>query len=342
MTLRRCRLATLALGVAVLLAACADDASPDTPTSAADAPGSSPSDTGPGTSAPSAGPGAATSTTAAPATPPPPAPPALAAPEPLSADTHGLTGTLDQYREDVANDLIRIRVENPGDSVIEISTLRLAWPGLEPVAPEAVDFDVQPRMKVGLTVPYGDAVCSDPPQVAAEVPQVPIAAVAETNLGTITFPVTDPLEVLRRLYQPGCERQAVADAVDIRFGTDWTEVPVTGGGRLDGTLVLTRTDAPVEVAVTGLSGSVLLLLDAPGLPAVLPAGEERLVVPVSVTNARCDGHALGESKQTYLFQLGLTVGGAEASVVLVPDPDTRTRLFDGVIARCPPTVGVDD
>ena len=192
-------------------------------------------------------------------------------------------------------------------------------------------------MKVGLLTTYGPAVCSDPAQVTDPVPDVPIAATAETSAGPVTFPVTDPLDVLRRLYQPSCERQAIDDAVAIEFGTEWVDAG-SDPPRLDGTLILTRNRPDAEVTVTGLSGSVLLLLDAEGLPATLPVGEDRMELPVSVSNGRCDGHALGESKQTYLFQLGVRVDGQDADRLLVPDVDLQERLFAAIIARCPPTL----
>jgi hypothetical protein len=262
-----------------------------------------------------------------------PVAPVLPAPVALSTDTHGLSATLDQYREDVANERIIIRIDNAGADAVQIDELSLSWPGLTPAAPELVDFNVIPRMKVGLAVPYGTARCSSPPLIVEPVPDVPIAAIASTDLGEIVLPVTDPLDVLRRLYQPDCERQAIEDTVEVSFGDTWTVA--SEGVQLDGTLVLTRTHSDRAVSVTGISGSVLLLLSADGLPATMAADAERLEVPVQLSNGRCDGHALGESKQTYLFQLGLELDGEAAALQLRPGPAAQRQFFEEIIAKCP-------
>ncbi len=319
--------AFVALGA--LVTACADDGSNAERLSTTSGGGPAPTLAAAPTT--SAGPDPALSTTVPAIVEPPSFPPAT----PLSADTMGLSATLDQYREDVAEERIRIRIENSSAVMVRVETLQLAWPGLTPMPPEPVGFNVQPRMKVGLLTTYGTAVCSEPAQVPESVPDLPIAATVESSAGTITFPVTDPLDVLRRLYEPSCERQAIDAAATIEFGKSWVDAG-TNPPRLDGTLVLTRNRSDAAVTVTGLSGSVLLLFTSDALPATMTPDQDRLEIPVSMTNGRCDGHALGESKQTYLFQMGVQIDGADASRLLVPEPALQERFFDGIIAKCPP------
>jgi hypothetical protein len=68
-------------------------------------------------------------------------------------------------------------------------------------------------------------------------------------------------------------------------------------------LVVTRRDTFDAISVTGVDGSVLLFVNWIAPPPTLPTDDRQLEVPIVVTGAgRCDGHALSDSKKTYVFR----------------------------------------
>lgn len=266
-------------------------------------------------------------------------PPDLRAPVALSDDLHGLSATLQQYREDEVANRIAVKVTSAADTPIEVITLRLDWPGLEPGAAEPIDYTLFPRTRVDLRVPLTAAICSDPPQVDETLPDAPIAAVAQTDLGEIVFPVTDPEGVLGRIHPRECRRQAVEQAASFELA-GWTDVSAAPP-TMAATLTLTPGSSGVPVTVEAVHGSVLVNVAAEGLPVTLAPGGDRVEIPITATNNRCDSHALGESKKPYLFQVDLLVGDEPVSYVVEPSTATAEALSTGIVGRCPPDDGSD-
>lgn len=93
----------------------------------------------------------------------------------------------------------------------------------------------------------------------------------------------------------------------------------------------------------GLNDTVLFTVDAAtGPPArlsllaldlALSEGETR-VVPVRLSAARCDAHAIAEDKQGTLFGLELTLGTDRGVAIIAADDATRSQLYDAFSALC--------
>ena len=67
-------------------------------------------------------------------------------------------------------------------------------------------------------------------------------------------------------------------------------------------------------------------------PPTLPTDDRQLEVPIVVTGAgRCDGHALSDSKKTYVFQVQVQVGDEEPVGVDLPIPDADRPLLNEII-----------
>ena len=84
--------------------------------------------------------------------------------------------------------------------------------------------------------------------------------------------------------------------------------------------------------MVSVDGSVLLGLALAGTPgpggASLPAGQAAIRLPVEVRSTlRCDGHSLGESKKTYVFDVVVDVGdGEDRPYALTPDAAARALM----------------
>jgi hypothetical protein len=262
-----------------------------------------------------------------------PAAAASAAPSPTVAVTSGVDVTLQQYRADEVARQIGIQVTNRTDAAIDVATARIDWAGLAPIEATDVDYPVAPGVTVDLKVEYGDAVCSDPPQVAETVPADPITVEVVTAAGEVLrWAVDDVRGVLARLHTLDCRRQAVEHLVAVEIGRTWT--PNAAGDAVTGELILTRRHATGPALVTGLSGSVLLNVGvAPGAATELTG--DTLTIPIVVTSAnRCEPHALADSKKTYDFQVTIEVDGTEASISVGPDPADEPTVFEPVRVTC--------
>jgi hypothetical protein len=84
---------------------------------------------------------------------------------------------------------------------------------------------------------------------------------------------------------------------------------------------------------------VLLTLDA-----TPPAATHLLTMPASAktgelsidvgSTLRCDGHSLGESKKTYVFDVGLDLGDGRVDLTLQPPDDVKKQMYDVIKKAC--------
>lgn len=241
--------------------------------------------------------------------------------------------TLQQYRADEVAHRIALQVTSRSAAPIEIATARLDWPGLAPIAPTPMAYPLGPGVTVDLRVDYGAAVCASPPGVTDPPPTDPIVAEVTTAAGeTLRWPVDDVRGVLARVHALDCRRQAVEHLVDVSIGRRWAPSPA--GDAVTGELLLTRQAAVGPVAITGISGSVLLNVDVATGASTEMNGDE-LVIPIVVTGAkRCEAHALADSKKTFDFQVTVQVDGAGASISVGPDPGDQPIVYRPVEVTC--------
>ncbi len=245
-----------------------------------------------------------------------------------------LSGTLAQYREDEVTHSLKIELTNSGATTVRVSSLRVSWRGLSGTDAVQVDYDVTPGVTVALKVPYGDAVCT-----SATRPTDAVQAEVVTPDAQITLPLKASSLLLEKLWDQDCARQRLLDAVDVGFGDTWT--PATEGGApvLRGTLVLTRGSSTGPIDVVDLDGSVLLTLDATPPSATplltLPASAPTASLSIDVgSTLRCDGHSLGESKKTYVFDVGLDLGDGRVDLTLQPPDDVRKQMYAVIEKAC--------
>lgn len=260
----------------------------------------------------------------------------------IDGATLGLSATLVQNREDVAPRRLQVKLTNGSDEQLRVLDVRLSWSGLEEV--EAADQDVLFGIgqRTDLPVPYGDAICPD--DVSADrPPRTPIVALAsiESSDGTrreVAVPVDDVKGVLDNLYQTDCRRQFVDAAVRLELAGPWERVDPGGVPTLRGALAVERRASTDPIAILDISGSVLLsLAPAPGVgePMLTLAPTDRAgSAALEVTGSRCDGHALADSKQTFLFQLQLDIGDGPEGVMIVPPPGAQEAMLQLILDHC--------
>lgn len=258
-----------------------------------------------------------------------------------------ITATLEQYRADEVAHVLQVQVTNTTDRRVRLSGVQLVWAGLARVPPATRAILVSPKQTVDLPVDYGAAICT-----AAMPPIDGAVAVANARWDDTGEPtamllaIRDTRGVLARIYEPDCQEQQVTSVVDLRWGSTWTDTKAPDG-RLAarGQLVLERRGGDRPVAVTALRGSVVLNVDpvtapAVGTPLVALAGDATTAtLDVRISQAgTCDDHVLGQSSQTFLLPVVVSVGGAPGIAVnVVPDTASQSYLLDMASRACRPT-----
>lgn len=253
-----------------------------------------------------------------------------------SVQPASFVGTLQQYREDEVAHVLKVELRNTGTETVRVDAVRVDWPGLDGTQDATPAYDVPPGVVVALEVPYGQAVCG-----SAQRPSDPVNAVVTTPDEEVLVPLTVSEQLLERLWELDCRRQAVLDAVDVEFGASWARTTVDGQPVLRGELLLTRGTSTTRVSVLDLDGSVLLTLDAADRDAdplaVLAPGQPSATLVVDVgSTLRCDGHSLGESKKTYVFDVGLDLGdgNGRVDVTLQPPDDVKPQMYAVIEEAC--------
>jgi hypothetical protein len=245
---------------------------------------------------------------------------------PLARNADGIAATLQQWREDEVKGAFQVKIHNGSNDVLTVDTLRVDWDGFASAASSAPAYRVLAGGRVDLAVPTVAARCSNPPSFHETFPDGPAVAVVN---GNYNIPITDSEGVLDRMYASSCRQQAVAARVDLRFGDSWQPTEEDEPPALLGTIVVEPT-ADSTVAISGISGSVLLSLE--------PATDLSIVdgaLPVIVgREGRCDAHALGESKKTYVFQVSLQVDDEPVNVDIAPTEAVKAQMYDVIARRC--------
>ncbi len=240
-----------------------------------------------------------------------------------------VTVTLTQSRAFAARRMLQVRLRNDGDQPVRIERFDLRTGRFAPAGPVARDTEIAPGRRLFVPLPYGEARCDAP----AEGPVLAVRArVGDGPPGDadLALPAPDPL--LERLHGRECAQAALREQFDIAFAPEWT----ADGDVLRGTLVVARRGTGGEaVTVAGISGNVLYTLRAvPPPPAVLAPDAARLELPVEITLARCEAHALIEAKLRHRFPLWAGAGDRPADPLTVEAEGEGRRQLDDLLARC--------
>ena len=257
----------------------------------------------------------------------------------------GLVGALSQNREDEVRGVVAIRL-TATTRPLTVRRIAVDWSGLRPAAPTTPDYPLSPGVPADLPVPYGAALCGVPADPAAAVPDDPPTAVLLVDdagaAREIRLALTVDGDLLTRLFAPSCRRQALDAAVEVRLGGAWARMNVAGRPALRGAVELTRRRSDAPLRVTAIDGSVLLSI-RPAAPARDPLlgvarGQSRGSLPVVVASSgRCDGHALGESKKTYVFTVAVDAGAGPVAVDVTPAAaSARAAMWRVITATCTP------
>lgn len=264
--------------------------------------------------------------------------PASPASNTVASQPPTLTARIQQYREDEVASVMQVGISNSGVQPVLVEDVEVGWPGFAVPAVAQPRYRIVPGAAVDLPVPVPAADCAAWTARQPSTPPEPAVVTLTVEGGrTVAAPVTDTA-ALDRIYQRACRQQYLAEQVDLTFDPEWIRQGEGDQARLLGALRLHRRAATGPVTVAAVDGSVLLALSLPGQAAApeLQPNQTDLSVPVEVRSTlRCDGHALGESKQTFAFDVSLSVDGAAPQPFRVsPDEAGRDAMREVLDAAC--------
>ena len=287
-----------------------------------------------------AGPATTTTTTIRPATTTTAEPTTTTAP-PAPA---GLSAQLVQYREDEVIGLVQVQLHNGTAEDVRVTELAVRWEGLEPLDVAPVDHVLAPGQTLDMPARFGAIRCAVPPRADAVAPSTPFTAIGTITVGDgapepLRVDLTDPRHIGRKMFRIGCRRQTVEWAATVAFGPGWTASTLDGFPAVTGEIVLDRRHAEGDVAITDMDGSVLLAVrpKTEGRPLVTMAkGDDHGAVALDVVSTGfCTGHALADSKKTFIFAVSIDIGEGEPIPYEVrPDAALQAKMQTVINERC--------
>ncbi len=256
---------------------------------------------------------------------------------PHSIEAVSVTAELYRTRSDPARNGIQLSVTNQGDVAVTIVGLVLDSPAL--AAP--IERDRSTTIPAGSTRDLALTLPAPECSGGATMPEAALTVALDTgSTAVVRVTTTDRLGQWAVWHAEACFAAAVAERVtlDVRRAPALDD-PAAGVVGLE----VVATALEPGVTLVALNDTVLFTVDAAtGPPARLPAlpleiilskGEVR-VVPVRLSAARCDAHAIAEDKQGTIFPLELALGTNRGVATVAADSATRSQLYDAFSALC--------
>lgn len=259
-----------------------------------------------------------------------------------------LSASLTQYRVDEGLHRVQVKLsQREGAEAVEVLEVAVRLPGFEDGPPRELASSTRPGAVLDLPAEYGAAVCpeGDAPAVGSDsaAPAGTATAVLriEGHDAAVELEMDDPNSRSALLWRRECSVRAALAVVPLELGADWARRSADGSGAesslvSDGVLTLGPVTDGHSVQVTELRGTTMYGIETTG-GVGLPRLEdgERVELPVTVMAARCDPHAVGESKRGYAFGVRVGVGGEEPVLVTVsPSEPARVQMESVLLERC--------
>lgn len=258
-------------------------------------------------------------------------------PGPHSIDAVSVTAELYRTRSDPARNGIQLSVTNEGDVALTIVGLVLDSPAFA----SPIERDRSTTIPAGSTRDLALTLPAPGCAGGATMPEAALTVALDTGeTGVVRVTTTDRLGQWEVWHAEACFAAAVADhaTLEVRRAPALDDL---AAGVIGLEIVATAHEA--RVTLVALDDTVLFAVDAAtGPPArltVLPLeitlnkGEVR-IVPVRLSAARCDPHAIAEDKQGTLFALELDLGTDRGVTTIAADDATRAQLYDAFSALC--------
>jgi hypothetical protein len=248
----------------------------------------------------------------------------------------GLDAVLQQSTLFATRRAFRLSVRNEGADDVVVETVQLSSPLFETVAPEDRDAPLDAGGRpTFIPLRFGEARCTGD-GATADPGDAEVVAVIDGEERHV--PVEQrPADMLADVQATECAAAGVLADVDLRLGDRWTP---TGPRTVAGELTVAQRRSGVTAELVALDRNVIFAVDnaedtganAPWLAVDddRPAGS----VPITITAARCDPHALVEYKRTFILVALVAMGGAAPVRVDVHAEGGARAALEDLLTTC--------
>ncbi|PBC38776.1 hypothetical protein CJ179_40130 [Rhodococcus sp. ACS1] len=212
-----------------------------------------------------------------------------------------------------------MRIANTGGAPVTVTSVALDSPGFEAAPETGRVVELGPGNRIDVEAEYGTVRCDTRPE-----PAYAVIGVTGQGASPVRVPLATPYDVLGRIHDGDCAAEELARAVPVTLIPAAT--PPEPAAPLPARLVVSRGTASGDVRVDEIGGSVLYALRG-ALPATMRADEDRLSIDITIDAARCDPHALAESKKPFVFPLWIAVGSSAPEYSRIPVSEENRRIL---------------
>lgn len=263
-----------------------------------------------------------------------------------SVDDIALTADVYRTRSDPSQNGIQLAVRNAGDAPLIVVRAVLESPALaEPIVRDRTT-EIGPGLTRDLAATLTSAEC---PAVTLDPPEAVLTLeLADGSTTEVRVPTTDRLGQWGEWLAEQCFAAAVAERATISVQHDEAAdaadliglrlvaesgTGVEGGAGVEGSTgveLVSVSDTVLFGLVRASDGERVSSLPLPGT-----IGETGAVsIPLLLTPARCDPHALADDKQGTLFRVEVLLDGERGVVTIAADATTRGALYDAFTRAC--------
>lgn len=244
------------------------------------------------------------------------------------APVGGLLAEVEVNRLYALDRALGVALHNVGSEPVTVRSVRLDSPLFESAEPSAREVVLTAGgRRLVVPAPYGPARCED-----AAATFTIVMALADGQ--ELRIPAVERYDgSVGRMHARECAAAAVTESVELRLGETWS----AEGSTVTGELILEQRSPGTSARLEQTSGSVIFAVRTPaGRSPILAVDDDQPIdrTEITISAQRCDPHALGESKRTFVFPVWISLDDQEAvAVELVPTGPSRAAL-DQLLLDC--------
>jgi hypothetical protein len=221
---------------------------------------------------------------------------------------------------------------NNGTEQVVITSIALHADHFTELPAEAKTSRIPPGLTVAVKTDFGEvADCAASGPLDASVALTLLIGESETEQ-SLDIPVDpEPLDVIRA---NDCNALLASDAVDVSFAEEWT----VDNGAVLAELIVARDKSSEPITVASVRGMILYGLEtltpSEDIVGVIEPEESELRIPVRLTLARCDVHAVSQAPDGYSFRVWVGIGDGEPILTTVKPDGPLQEELEAIVLDC--------
>nr|WP_314144922.1 hypothetical protein [uncultured Rhodococcus sp.] len=240
--------------------------------------------------------------------------------------------TASAYRsrvDDAIGGQFQITIANTAERPIAVHTIAFASPGFTPVAPTVREIELKKGGRIDIPTPYGAARCDS--TVGPLAARLSVTREGEPEQD-VEVSLEQPYDIIDRIHSEECTAEQVLSKVSMTLSL--SSPPLVPTDPLSASLLVSRESFDGPIRVDELRGSVLYDLTG-ALPRTLQSDSDSLAIPLTITTASCEAHAIADSKKPFVFPIYLAFGDEKPVYARIPVPtETQKQLVAYQGAAC--------